>query len=133
MLAIGTASKTHVASVILGELATVLLFAELDSARNRPDYESIMKDPKKFYMGDFKKRTRAMFKAIDSRILILHGDIHALKKINSELIVPELEKLGKNAIYSVYPGLNHGFYWANTGATLKPIKKNLERSFGPHR
>ena len=46
-------------------------------------------------MGDFKKRTRAMFKAIDSRILILHGDIHALKKINSELIVPELEKLGK--------------------------------------
>lgn len=54
MLAIGTASKTHVASVILGELATVLLFSELDSARNRSDYESIMKDPKILY-GRFQE------------------------------------------------------------------------------
>lgn len=128
MLAIATASKTNVAAVIAGEPASVLLFAELGESRERPDYEYIMRDPQKFYTGKFKKRAQAMFKAIDSPILILHGDVHALKKINSELLVPELNNLGKDVTYSVFPGLNHGFYWGNTkaGATLETVEKIME-------
>ena len=128
MLAISTASKVDVAAVVAGEPASVLLFAELDESRERPDYEAIMKDPKGSYKGKFRKNARAMFKAIDSPILILHGDIHALKKINSELLVPELKRLKKDVIYSVYPGLNHGFYWGNSraGATLKTVDQLME-------
>lgn len=124
MLAIGAASKTDVACVVAGEPATVLLLAELDESRERPDYNAIMADPQHYYTGSFKKNARAMFKAINSPIHILHGDVHSLKKINFEIIIPELEALGKDISYTKFPGLNHGFYWGSTraGATLHTVE-----------
>jgi acetyl esterase/lipase len=125
MLAIGTASKIDVACVVAGEPASVLLLAELDESRKRPDYNAIMADPQRFYTGKFKSRARSMFKEINSPILILHGDQHPLKIINSEIIVPELKAFGKDVTYSVFPGLNHGFYWGNakSGATIETVEK----------
>jgi len=120
-------TQESVACVIAEEPATVLLFAELDASKERPDYEAIIKRPQDFYTGKFKKTALAMLESINSPFLILHGDVHPLKKINLEILIPELEALGKNVTYQKFPGLNHGFYWVNerSGATQETVDRIL--------
>jgi len=55
-------------------------------------------------------------------VLILHGDQHALKKLNSEIFLPELKAAGVEVEYKVYPGNPHGFYWGN-GTNQETVEK----------
>ena len=49
-------------------------------------------------------------KQIHCPVLIVHGDIHPLKIINQEIIVPELRPLISSE-YDEYSGQPHAFWW----------------------
>ncbi|MCZ6673546.1 MAG: prolyl oligopeptidase family serine peptidase, partial [Verrucomicrobia bacterium] len=126
ILAIGAASKNELACVIAGEPATVLLLAQMTSAKERPNYTPIMQDPLKFYKGAVKENTFSLFKTINCPILLLQGDTkNTLDKINNELLIPELKSLNKDVSSIRFPGLGHGFYWGTvkTGVNLETVNQ----------
>jgi hypothetical protein len=51
-------------------------------------------------------------------VLIVHGDIHPLKIINQEIIVPELKAANKPVEYIEYAGQPHGFWWGAADAAV---------------
>jgi len=55
--------------------------------------------------------TRAKVAQIHCPVLIVHGDIHPLKIINQEIVVPELKAAGKPVEYIEYTGQPHAFWW----------------------
>src|SRR6185369_12031193 len=50
--------------------------------------------------------------------LIVHGDLHPLKTINREIIVPELKSANKSVEYIEYAGQQHGFWWGAADAAV---------------
>ena len=51
-------------------------------------------------------------------MLIVHGDIHPLKIINREIIVPELKAANKSVEYIEYAGQPHAFWWGAMDAAV---------------
>ena len=85
-----------------------------------------MQQPLDHYKGNVKKKTRALFKAIDCPILLLQGDTkNNLDKINNQLLIPELKSFNKDISSMRFPGLGHGFYWGTvkTGVDLETVEK----------
>lgn len=127
ILAIVTASRVEVSCVIAGEPATVV---PIDP---KPDvvgggagaYREIMEDPRAFYTSGRQKEIRAWMKKIPCPILVLQGEPAGLYKTNFEILIPEMEALGKDISSLTYPGKTHGFYWGSTrtGATLETVEK----------
>lgn len=67
-------------------------------------------------------------KDIDCPILLLQGEHVGLYKTNFEILIPEMEKLGKDISSISYAGVTHGFYWGTTktGATLDTVEQIME-------
>jgi dienelactone hydrolase len=79
-----------------------------------------MDDPGRYYTPELQSLTREKIRKIGCPILIARGDVHAINKLNDEIVVPELKAAGKQVEVIVYPGERHGF--SNSGtpqATLK--------------
>ena len=77
-----------------------------------------MRNPKTYYTPELQQFTQAKVKQIHCPVLILHGDIHPLKVINQEIIVPELKAANKPVVYIEYPGQPHAFWWGSQDAAV---------------
>ena len=83
-------------------------------------------DPKQLYTAELRKRTRDKLRGLECPVLILHGDVHALKKFNLGLFVPEMRELGKDVVVRTYPGEPHGFYWGRGRDPGKALAANRD-------
>jgi acetyl esterase/lipase len=111
-IALSIASRIRPAGIIVGEPATVIYTGMLTTG----DYAkrlAIMKDPGTYYTSALQEKTLERMRNIQSPILMLHGDVHDLYKLNIQYIVPQLTSLGKTIDVSIYPGMKHGFYDGN--------------------
>lgn len=125
ILAIATASKVGVACVIAGEPATVVPLApKKDQSATPADYRGIMEDPTQSYTPERQREMRSWMTEIDCPILLLQGNHVGLYKTNFEILIPEMNHLGKDISSIHYSGVTHGFYWgtAKTGATLDTVE-----------
>lgn len=111
-IALELASNTKLAAVVCGEPATLLFCGMLGPGEFGKRFD-ILDDPQKHYTEERKAQTQKKIKTISCPVLILHGDQHALKKLNSEIFLPELKAAGIEVEYKVYSGNSHGFYWGN--------------------
>ena len=119
-LAMEVAGATDLAAVMAGAPATIL-FTGMFSKENlgEPPYSPkdagpLMKDPQKYYTPQLQELTRKRIGKIRCPIMIAQGDRDSLKKINSEIIVPEMKAQGKSVELVWYPNQPHGFYWGRT-------------------
>jgi dienelactone hydrolase len=130
ILAIATAARIQLACVVVGEPATVVVLDPRKGliTKTTSSYQKIMKDPFAFYTDDRKSEVRGWMEKIDCPILMLQGDVSGLYKVNNELLVPELTKLGKSISSLTYTGMKHGFYWGRESAGVSlPILETFFR------
>ncbi len=129
ILAIVTASKTELACVIAGEPATVIPLELMTGLEASPaDYRPIMEAPHEKFTGLRKAEIHGWMKTIQCPILVLQGEPVGLYKTNFEILIPEMQSLGKDITSISYPGVTHGFYWGTvkTGATLKTVEQIMK-------
>jgi acetyl esterase/lipase len=119
-LALELAGETDVCAIVAGEPATVLFTGLMvrGMSDRGPAFQDVMRNPKQHYTPELQKFTRAKIAQIHCPVLIVHGDIHPLKIINQEIIVPELKAAGKSVEYIEYPGQPHGFWWGAADGTV---------------
>jgi acetyl esterase/lipase len=106
-LALELAGQTPLCAIVAGEPASVLLTGMFW----KDGLAKVMENPKSYYTPEIEKLTQEKIRKIACPILIVHGDQHPLKKLNHEIIVPELKAAEKNVEVIVYPDQPHGFYW----------------------
>lgn len=129
ILAIVTASKVELGSVIAGEPATVVpIDPRIGQMASPADYRDLMEDPYGKYTGARKKEMVSWMKNIDCPVLVLQGRHTGLYKTNFEILIPEMKRLGKDISSIHYPGVTHGFYWGSTktGATIDTVEKIMK-------
>ncbi|MEM7600290.1 MAG: alpha/beta hydrolase [Verrucomicrobiota bacterium] len=97
-------------AVIIGEPASILFTGMMTDLSMR---EKSMRDYASLYTAERKTRTEEKISRISSPLLIHHGDVHPLRKINFEILFPAIEAAGKSLLVKTYPGEDHGFYWGN--------------------
>ena len=124
-LALEVAGEMKVAAIIADEPASILftrmLTRELAQGREvvkAGDAQDHMENPRKHYTPEIEKLTRAKIAKIDCPVLIVHGDVHVINRINEQIIIPELKAAGKK-IEEVYePGARHGYSMGSSGPAL---------------
>ncbi len=129
ILAIVTASKAEVACVVAGEPATVVpIDPRTGQAAGPADYRKLMEHPAQKYTPERQKEMRAWMKVIDCPVLVLQGKPVGLYRTNFEILIPEMQELGRDISSISYPGVTHGFYWgtAKTGATLQTVERLVQ-------
>jgi acetyl esterase/lipase len=84
--------------------------------RRRAQRDQLMEDPKRFYTPELQKFTREKIASIACPVLIVHGDQHAINKINHEIIIPELKAAGKKLEVIAYPSQPHLFVFGQEGS-----------------
>src|SRR4051812_34037460 len=114
-LAMELAGESDLCAIVAGEPASVLFTGLM--VRGMSDrgaaFQDVMRNPKKYYTPELQKFTQAKIKQIHCPVLIVHGDIHPLKIINQEIIVPELNAANKPVEYIEYAGQPHAFWWGS--------------------
>ena len=92
-LALELAGEADLCAIVAGEPASVLFTGLMvrGMSDRGPAFQEVMRNPKKYYTPELQKFTRAKIEQIHCPVLIVHGDIHPLKIINQEIIVPELK------------------------------------------
>ncbi len=134
-LALELAGETDLCAIIAGEPATVLFTGLMvrGMADRGPAFQERMKNPKQHLTPELQKFTREKIAQIHCPVLIVHGDIHPLKIINEQIIVPELKAAGKSVEYIEYPGQPHGFWWgAADGAVGQKVFDDSMRFLKPN-
>ena len=118
-LALELAGEADLCAIVAGEPASVLFTGLMvrGMSDRGPAFQDVMRNPKKYYTPELQAFTRAKVKQIHCPVLIVHGDIHPLKIINQEIIVPELKAANKPVEYIEYAGQPHAFWW---GAMDRP-------------
>lgn len=121
-LALELAGETELCAIVAGEPASILFTGMLnkENVKDRQKGEEMMDDPKRFYTPELEKLTQQKIRKINCPILIVHGDQHAINKINHEIIIPELKKAEKQVEVTLYPGQPHGFYNGQVTRTRSP-------------
>ena len=121
-LALEVASVSgDLAAIVAGEPATIIYMGMFskhhivlgENGRPAGDrrWEVMNSDPGELYTDAIRNRTREKLAGLSTPTLILHGDVHAIRKFNLGLFVPEMEALGKPVTVNMYVGEPHGFYW----------------------
>lgn len=134
-LEVASVSK-ELAGVVAGEPATIIYMgmftrdhvivgADGRPARDRR-WDVMDADPTQLYTAELREQTRDKLRGIECPVLILHGDVHALKKFNLGLFVPEMRELGKAVVVKTYPGEPHGFYWGRGRDPAKALQANRD-------
>lgn len=131
-IALELAGLTELPAIVCGEPATILYTGMLTTGEYGPRLE-MMANPRKYWTEDLKERTRAKLKTIRCPVLILHGDIHDLRKMNGEIFVPEMRAAGIEVEYKVFPGNTHGFYFGSdaTKETVDRVVAEVGRFLEP--
>jgi len=133
-LAMELAGETDLCAIVAGEPATVLFTGLMvrGMSDRGPAFQERMKNPKQHLTPEMQKFTQAKIKQIHCPVLIVHGDIHPLKIINTEVIVPEMKAANKTIEYIEYPGQAHGFWWgAADGAVGQKVFDDAMRFIKP--
>jgi dipeptidyl aminopeptidase/acylaminoacyl peptidase len=119
-LALELAGEADVCAIVAGEPASVLFTGLMvrGMSDRGPAFQDVMRNPKKYYTPELQKFTQAKIKQIHCPVLIVHGDVHPLKIINQEIIVPELKAANKPVEYIEYPGQPHAFWWGSQDAAV---------------
>jgi len=105
-------SRTTVSAAIVGEPASVIFAGMLTkSARDRKVRYETINNPAAFWTPDIVAKVQDKVSRFQTPLLILHGDVHPLKNVNMDYIIPEIQKAKKTLKVKLYPGKNHGFYW----------------------
>jgi acetyl esterase/lipase len=119
-LALELAGETDLCAIVAGEPATVLFTGLMvrGMSDRGPAFQDVMRNPAKHLTPELQKLTRAKIAQIHCPVLIVHGDIHPLKIINQEIIVPELKAAGKSVEYIEYAGQPHAFWWGSQDAAV---------------
>jgi acetyl esterase/lipase len=115
-LALELAGETSLCAIAAGEPASVLFTGMMTEGDNRLLLQKIMDDPKSYYTPELKKFTKEKIQKTACPVLIVHGDQHAINKINHEIIIPELKAAGKKLEVIYYPNQPHGFYFGRNGS-----------------
>jgi len=134
-LALELAGEADVCAVIAGEPASVLFTGLMvrGMSDRGPAFQDVMRNPKKHYTPELQKFTQAKIAQIHCPVLIVHGDIHPLKIINQEIIVPELKAANKPVEYIEYAGQPHAFWWgAMDGAVGQKVFDDAMRFLKPN-
>jgi acetyl esterase/lipase len=123
-LALELAGETDLCAIVAGEPASVLFTGLMvrGMSDRGPAFQDMMRNPKPHYTPELQKFTQAKVNKIHCPVLIVHGDIHPLKIINQEIIVPELKAADKTVEYIEYAGQAHGFWW---GAADGPVGQKV--------
>src|SRR5439155_128004 len=119
-LALELAGEADLCGIVAGEPASVLFTGLMVAGHSDrgPAFQDVMRNPKKYYTPGLQKFTRAKIAQIHCPVLIVHGDVHPLKIINQEIIVPELKAAKKPVEYIEYAGQPHGFWWGAADAAV---------------
>jgi len=132
ILALVAASRTAGDGVIAGEPATVVPLAPDAGVGGKAGrgYRELMSDPQAAYVGDRRDAMRAWMAKIGCPVLMLQGKAEGLHRINTEILVPELRRLGKDVTVAEFPDVTHGFYWGNarSGATPELVDRVVRDS-----
>ena len=133
-LALELAGERDLCAIVAGEPASVLFTGLMvrGMSDRGPAFQNVMREPKDHYTPELQKFTRAKIAQIHCPVLIVHGDIHPLKIINQEIIVPELKAAGKSVEYIEYPGQPHAFWWGSQdGAVGQKVFDDAMRFLKP--
>jgi dienelactone hydrolase len=110
------AGEVKVTATVADEPASILFTGMLNegSAHGRDvvkasDTDAEMENPRKYYTAEVQKVTRRKIAKISCLVLIVHGDVNVINRINDHIIVPELKAAGKQVEHIVYKGEQHGF------------------------
>lgn len=134
-LALELAGEADLCAVVAGEPASVLFTGLMvrGMSDRGPAFQEMMRNPKKHYSPEIQAHTRAKVNQIHCPVLIVHGDIHPLKIINREIIVPELKAANKPVEYLEYAGQPHGFWWGAADAVVgEKVFHDAMRFLRPH-
>jgi dipeptidyl aminopeptidase/acylaminoacyl peptidase len=108
------AGETDLAAAAAWEPAT-LLFSGMMSKNVGPDEDPktkpIMDNPAKYFTDRHRQFTREKLAKIRCPVIVTHGDVSGLKRLNFEFFFPELLGAGKNVTISIHPGMEHGLSW----------------------
>ena len=110
-------------AVVVGEPASVLYTGLMTDLSMR---DESMKNYAALYTDERRAATEKKIAAISCPILVHHGDVHLLRKINFEIVFPAIQAAGKTLLIKNYPGEDHGFYWGNrtSEATVNAVVAN---------
>ena len=134
-LGLELAGETDLCAVVAGEPASVLFTGLMvrGMSDRGPAFQDVMRNPKKYYTPELQKFTRAKVAQIHCPVLIVHGDIHPLKIINQEIVVPELKAAGKPVEYIEYAGQPHAFWWGMIDPAVgEKVFNDAMRFLKPH-
>ncbi|MDA2931358.1 prolyl oligopeptidase family serine peptidase [Acidobacteria bacterium AH-259-O06] len=126
-LALELAGEVDLAAIVAGEPATCL-FTGLHTKGPPGSHPQLYENPRRFYTPKVRAFTRAKIERIRCPVLIVHGDVHPINKINNEIILPEMKALDKSFKTILYPGCKHGFYFGrhdNYKSSLKCFNDSL--------
>ncbi len=133
-LEVGSVSN-ELAAIVAGEPASIVYMGMFtkehvvldDDGRPTGDrrWDVMNADPQTLYTAAVRERTRRKLRGLSTPTLILHGDRHALKGFNLDVLVPEMEAMRKPVTVIEYPGEFHGFYWGQ--GRIPPLAKKANQ------
>jgi hypothetical protein len=92
-LVLEVAARHKLAAVVAGEPATMLFAGMRKTGEYQPRLQ-MMGDPWSYYGDANRVMMLEKLKRIKSTLLVLSGDIHPLKVMNSEIFLPAARKAG---------------------------------------
>ncbi|MDA0349437.1 MAG: prolyl oligopeptidase family serine peptidase [Verrucomicrobia bacterium] len=111
-IAMDLITRTRLSAAIAGEPASIIFAGMLNvNATDQEDRFASMNDPQKYYTSEIQELVQKKVRQFTTPLLILHGDVHPIKDVNMDYIIPEIRKLEKPLKVIIYPGQPHGFYW----------------------
>jgi dipeptidyl aminopeptidase/acylaminoacyl peptidase len=112
-LALDTAASTSLAAILCGEPASIIFTGMLGEGEFGQRM-AILREVHRRYTPELKAYTQAKIKKISCPVMILDGNVHMLKVINQEILLPELKAAAIDVDYKIYDGNGHGFYWGSS-------------------
>ncbi len=130
-LALEIASRQNPAAVIAGEPATILFAGMLKTGEYEPRLR-MMGDPAAYYTMENQQIMESKLKRIRCPLLLLSGDIHPLKLMNHEILLPAALKAGLNVQWRWFNGEGHGFYFgsATPAETVTKVVQDVTSFLG---
>jgi dienelactone hydrolase len=116
-LALEIATATEVAAIVAEEPASMMFTGVFNTKSPKagdrytpPDSFPIMEKPSQYYTEEYQRFTRGKVAKIRSPILVVQGDEQfALNRWNAAVLVPELQRAGKQVSVKGYAGERHCF------------------------
>lgn len=127
-IALELGADPDVSAIIACEPATVIYTGMLTTGEYGPRL-AMMAEPEKHFTPELRARTLEKLRQVRAPVLIVHGDMHDLRKLNRPLFLPLMRQAGVKTDYLEYAGYGHGFYFGGgddrwgKGADVEVVEK----------